>query len=176
KKLSENKQLERSVQLNNLKQRYQFRKDELGRELREKAVRLSIDGMGTPGRLSAKEVELQDLLKTQFEMTRNRDEAKAAHEAAVAQLNDGQDLPMVQDEIGRDVEVATLRQQLNGIDMQLGQLDALGPQHRQRLTFQKMHDDTQRKLEDATASVRAKATASIVEKLRQMKDTTEAQL
>src|SRR5436190_1290359 len=33
KKINENKQLERSVMLNNLKQRYQFRKDELGGDL-----------------------------------------------------------------------------------------------------------------------------------------------
>ena len=97
KQIKTNKQLERSVMLNNLKQRYQFRKDDLGRELREKAVRLSIDGMGTPGpAVSAKEVELQDLLTTQFDMNRNAAEAGAAYKAAVEQVNEGQDLPSVQ--------------------------------------------------------------------------------
>jgi hypothetical protein len=70
--IMQNKQLERSVMLNNLKQRYQFRKDELGRDLREKAVQLSIDGMGMPGRLSAKEVELTQLLTTRFELERKK--------------------------------------------------------------------------------------------------------
>ena len=176
KKINQNKQLERSVMLNNLKQRYQFRKDEIGRDLRDKAVKLSIDGMGTPGRLSAKEVELQDLLKTQFEMSRNRDEAKAAYDAAVAQLNEGQDLSLVSEEIAKDGEVGMLRAQLNQLDMQLGMLDGLGPQHRQRLQVQKMRDDTALKLQNATDAVRAKATAAIVEKLRQMKDSTDGQL
>ncbi len=176
KKINQNKQLERSVMLNNLKQRYQFRKDEISRDLRDKAVKLSIDGMGTPGRLSAKEVELQDLLKTQFEMSRNRDEAKAAYDAAVAQLNDGQDLSLVQDEIARDGEVSMLRMQLNNLDYQLGLLEGLGPQHRQRIQMQKMRDDAALKLQNATDSVRAKATASIIEKLRQMKDSTDSQL
>src|SRR5687767_588446 len=115
KQIKTNQQLERSVMLNNLKTRYQFRKDDLGRELREKAVRLSIDGMGVPGRLSAKEVELQDLLKTQFEMMRVRDEAKAAYEAAVAQINEGQDLTIVTDEISKDTEVQNLRYQLTNL-------------------------------------------------------------
>jgi uncharacterized protein involved in exopolysaccharide biosynthesis len=57
---SQNKVLERSQQLNNLKQRYSFRLRDLGQELRDKAIKLSIDGMGTPGRLSTKELELGD--------------------------------------------------------------------------------------------------------------------
>lgn len=73
--ISQNAMLERSVMLNNMKTRYQFRKDELGRDLREKAVRLSIDGMGTPGRLSAKEVELTNLLQMSFELERKKNEA-----------------------------------------------------------------------------------------------------
>lgn len=87
--IGQNALLERSVVLNNLKQRYQFRKDELGRDLREKAVRLSIDGMGTPGRLSAKEVELQDALKQQFERLRALEDAKAALGAAEAENEEG---------------------------------------------------------------------------------------
>ena len=176
KQINQNKQLERSVMLNNLKQRYQFRKDELGRDLREKAVRLSIDGMGTPGRLSAKEVELQDLLKTQFEMLRINEDAKAAYESAVAQLNEGIDLTVVQEEIAKDPQVQSLRYQLNQIDYQTGLYSDLGPQHRERLRIQRMRDDAQRKYDDAVAAVRAQATAAVIEKLRQMKDTTDAQL
>jgi capsular exopolysaccharide synthesis family protein len=174
--INQNKQLERSVMLNNLKQRYQFRKDELGRDLREKAVRLSIDGMGTPGRLSAKEVELQDLLKTQFEMMRVRDEAKAAYEAAVAQINEGQDLTIVTDEISKDTEVQNLRYQLTNLQYQAGQLEDLGPQHRERIRAQRSVEMAQRRLDDAMSAARAKATAGIVEKLRQMKETTDSQL
>ncbi len=68
-------QLERSVMLNNLKNRFQFRKDDLNRDLREKAVQLAVDGMGTPGRLSAKEVELQNLLQLRFELDRKLSDA-----------------------------------------------------------------------------------------------------
>ena len=74
--ISQNALLERSVILNNLKQRYQFRKDELGRDLREKAARLSIDGMGLPGGISPKEVELVDLLYLRGEVERKMLDAK----------------------------------------------------------------------------------------------------
>ena len=86
--IGQNAILERSVVLNNLKQRYQFRKDELGRNLREKAVGLSIDGMGTPGRMSAKEMELQDALKQQFELARVLGDARNALAAAKAEKKD----------------------------------------------------------------------------------------
>jgi hypothetical protein len=84
--LAQNVQLERSVMLNNLKQRYQFRKDELARDLRERAVQLSVDGMGTPGRLSAKEIELQELLKLQFELERKKAEPESNKPVIDAQL------------------------------------------------------------------------------------------
>jgi capsular exopolysaccharide synthesis family protein len=176
KQIKTNQQLERSVMLNNLKTRYQFRKDDLGRELREKAVRLSIDGMGVPGRLSAKEVELQDLLSTQFDMTRNAGEAAAAYKAAVDQVNEGQDLPMVQQEISRDPTVNSLKQQMMIYDLNMGQLEQLGTNHSQYKGAVASRDKVQRRLDDAIAEVRAKTTASILENLRQQKDTTESQL
>jgi carbonic anhydrase len=91
KRLTENKQLERSVMLNNLKQRYQFRKDELGRDLREKAVQLSVDGMGTPGRLSAKEVELQKLIELRFDLERKKLDASGDKAVIDAQLKQVQE-------------------------------------------------------------------------------------
>ena len=74
--VGQNVLLERSVMLNNLKQRYQFRKDELAKDLREKMVQLSIDGTGTPGRLSATEAELTNLMQQKFGLSRDLEEAK----------------------------------------------------------------------------------------------------
>jgi capsular exopolysaccharide synthesis family protein len=176
KQIKTNQQLERSVMLNNLKTRYQFRKDDLGRELREKAVRLSIDGMGVPGRLSAKEVELQDLLSTQFDMNRNASEAAAAYKAAVDQVNEGQDLPMVQQEISRDPSVISLKNQAMIYDLNMGSLESLGKNHSSYKAAVAQRDLVTRRLDDAIAEVRAKTTANILEGLRQQKDSTEGQL
>jgi capsular exopolysaccharide synthesis family protein len=175
KQISQNKQLERSVMLNNLKQRYQFRKDELGRDMREKAVQLSVDGMGTPGRLSAKEVELQQLMNTKFELGRERESASAAYKAAVEQLNAGQDLPGVNEEIARDPDVAALRSQLNALDDSLAAASDFGETHPTRLRIQRRRDDVQRKLDDAMAAIRARATSTMIEKLRSMNEQLESQ-
>jgi hypothetical protein len=131
--ISQNKQLERSVMLNNLKQRYQFRKDELGRDLRQRVARLSIDGMGLPGRLSPKELELADLLYLRGEVERkmldaSTPEAKAtlrsqmenANERINATEGDLGDLTnsLNQYLILKDDEQAT-REQLNKINEEL---------------------------------------------------------
>jgi len=133
KQISQNKQLERSVVLNNLKQRYQFRKDELGRDLREKVVRLSVDGMGQPGRLSPKEMELADLLYLRGEVERKMldaatPEAKAALKSQMENANER--IAAMEADLGdltnalnqylamKDDEQAT-REQLNKINEEL---------------------------------------------------------
>ena len=45
---------------------------DIGQDLRDKAIRLNIDGMGTPGRLSTNELELRGLIKRQAELERRR--------------------------------------------------------------------------------------------------------
>jgi capsular exopolysaccharide synthesis family protein len=176
KQIANNKTLERSVILNNLKQRYQFRKDELARDLREKSLRLSIDGMGAPGRLSATEEELKQLLQTQFEMQRNASEAAMAYKSAVDALNEGQDLPIVGQAIAQDPDVQRAKAMIDNLDMRLGEMADLGEKNKLVVNTHKMRDEQQRKLENATAAVRAKTTAAIVESFRSQKEQTEAQL
>ena len=131
----DNTTLERSVMLNNLKQRYQFRTDELGRDLREKAVRLSIDGMGTPGRLSAREVELNNLLQLSFELERKKTEAapeavraldaqlKQAHERIDAAKQDLGELTNAMNQyLTLKDDEATTRELLKSVNEQLDQL------------------------------------------------------
>jgi predicted nucleic acid-binding Zn-ribbon protein len=155
--------LERAVMLNALKQRYQFRKDELNRDLREKAVRLAIDGLGTPGRLSAKEVELQDLLKTMFELSREASETKANLVRAEVQAKEGKDIPVVTEAIERDVEVRALRQRLAELRI------APSPDAKEIERLTKL-------LDDKSAAVRAKATAETIEKLRAQADAADGRL
>ena len=176
KQIAQNKTLERSVILNNMKQRYQFRKDELGRDLREKSLRLSIDGMGAPGRLSAKEEELKELLATQFEMQRNATEAASTFKSVVDSLNEGQDPQAVSREIAQDPDVQQAKRILNEVEFRLGDAAQLGDKHKEVIKLKRMRDEQQIKLENAIAAVRAKTTAAIVEGLRSQKDMTESQL
>ena len=173
--ISTNKQLDRSVMLNNLKNKYQFHKDDITRDLRDKALQLSIDGAGVNGGIGAKSIELNNLMQSQFELTHNRDEAVAARDAAISQLQAGQDLPGISDAIARDPDVGMIRQQVMGLEDAISALPDLGSQNKVRLNYQKRLDDMQRKLSDATATVRARETSSYIEKLKSMADQTEAQ-
>jgi hypothetical protein len=123
--VTQNKQLERSVFLNNLKQRYLFRKEELGRNVRDMAVRLSVDGMGQPGRLSPKELELADLLYLRGEAERKMldattPEAKASLKSQMD--NAGERIDAMKSDLG------TLTNQMNQYQTLRDEEQALGEQ------------------------------------------------
>jgi capsular exopolysaccharide synthesis family protein len=174
---SQNRVLERTQLLNNLKQRYQFKLRDLTQDLRDKAIKLSIDGMGTPGRLSTKEVELSDYLKKQFEMSSNAAEAKAAYDTAVAQVDGGTEIPRIQEQIDRDQEIQALKQQLMSIDMAISQqVTSLGAEHRAVQSLKKQKEVTEQKLDNTLSRVRAKETAGYIEMLRGAKESAEVAL
>jgi chromosome segregation ATPase len=123
------KQIERKqTALEDLRKQYQLRLNDLQRDLREKILRLNIDGMGVPGRLSAKEEELKQWLGKQFDAQRTASDASAAFKAAVDKLNSGEDLPQVTEKDSAKGEARTkvtnkaieaLRTQKEAADAQL---------------------------------------------------------
>ncbi len=162
----------RSVALNDLKAKYQFRKDELNRELRERGARLSIDGVsGISGRMGTKELELQELLKIQFDASRNLVDAKAALEAATAQTARGETLPSVRREVDQDPTVQLIRQAVAE-----AQKNALQLSGDPLAVAKKNLAEQQKRLDDAMAEVRARATSSMIDALRRQKDAAEAQV
>jgi succinoglycan biosynthesis transport protein ExoP len=171
------KQLNRGAMLSQLKRKHEMRLADLSQELRQKANRLSIDGMGAPGRLSAREVELAELLKAQFEMQANATKAKAQYEQMVTQARGGQDPPMVEEAINRDDDVQFQRQQVNALDAQADALSVtFGPDHKDMQRVRKMRESAQQKLDQARDRVRVQTTAMLAEELANQKDATEAQL
>jgi len=171
---SQNKVLERSQALNNLKQRYSFRLRDLGQDLRDKAIKLSIDGMGTPGRLSTKEVELSDYLKKQFEYSSAAAEAKGAFESAVNTVESGGEIASMQEVLDRDLEVNSLKQTLMQLETGYSQQKAsLGEDNPRVKSLKVQIDDMTEKLNNTTASVRARATSGYIERLKGAKDSAE---
>ena len=81
----QNAALDRQTMLNGLKNRYQFHKDDISRDLHEKAIQLSVDGAAMPGRLNAKDLELQNLMNQSFELQQKRDDATAPDAKKVLQ-------------------------------------------------------------------------------------------
>jgi capsular exopolysaccharide synthesis family protein len=168
--------LERTQLLNNLKQKYQFRLRDLTQDLRDKAIKLSIDGMGTPGRLSTKEVELSEDLKKQFEISTEASQAKGAYDSAVGQVENGVEIPRVQELVDRDQEVQMLKNNLLQIDMQLSANLSFGEEHNIVKGLKHQKEQLQDKLDNKIAEVRAKETASYIEMLRSAKEAGEMAL
>ena len=92
------------------------------------------------------------------------------------QIIRGGDLPSVQNEISKDIQVQSLRAQLNQEDSIISQLQGFGPSYRPLISAKAAREDMQRRLDDAIAERRAQVTATIIEGLRQNKEQTDSQM
>lgn len=101
------KQMTRSTTLNALRRKYEFTLTGKAQEAREKAVRLSVDGAtGQPGRVSAKEMELAELVEQKFEIQKDINKAKGELETLNQQIQNGIDPSAASEMVDRD---STLR-------------------------------------------------------------------
>jgi hypothetical protein len=108
---------DRMVQLNNLKQKYQFRLRDLQTELRDKVVHLNIDGMNTSsGRIGAKELELEDALHEKFELGR----AAKQTEHALAKTPD--DAKLKDQHETQEKDLKELDERIASVKQELGEL------------------------------------------------------
>ena len=112
---------------------------------------------GQPGRLNAREMELQELLKVQFELQRNAAEAKSAYDSVVSQIEQGIDPPRVEQMVDLDPDVNFWRQQMNLIDLQLAPVLSLGKENKEVQRLQTQRDAAQ----GTTRTVRESAFPSL---------------
>lgn len=154
--LARNRQLSRSQLLTNMKDSAQARLNEIQRDLRESTIALNIGGMGEPGRLSAKEVELSELLRHQLDVEEeySKDQTKYQEMADVVQKGDTP--PDMEDLIERNPAVQTAMTQYNNLDMEYTALSANWGADNPRLkAMAKQRDAMQQKLEQTKSDVRA---------------------
>lgn len=165
--LSRNKQYERSKTLTATMNRYKIRLGEVQQELREKAVRLSIDGMGVPGRLSSKEVELSGLIKEQMETESQAAMAKSALESTEKSLQEGRDPPFVEETVNKDLLVLDYQRQLDQAQAALRAAEnRVSPDHNAARMWESQIEVWQRKLEDRKAEARAQARVMLQDQMR----------
>ena len=81
-----------------------------------------------------------------------------------------------ENEISKDIQVQSLRAQLNQEDSIISQLQGFGPSYRPLISAKAAREDMQRRLDDAIAERRAQVTATIIEGLRQNKEQTDSQM
>lgn len=157
----------RTKQLNELKGRYQWKQQELTQQLREKAEKLAISGMGVSGHLTAKEVEVADLVKIQLDKQGLADTARGEFESANAQVQQGNTLPQVEELLNRDNTIYNYKQNIDFLDSQLSDyLAKLGPDHPSVLSTKMKKESYEHKLMDRRAELSAQTTAALLDSLR----------
>lgn len=166
--LNRDQQLRRSVVLNSMKSQYQAKLSDIAQELREKSIRLNIDGMGVPGRLSAKEVELGELVRKQLEVSSLASSAKSAYEAAAADAQKGEVPPKVQDFVEHDPTVMNTKAQLDQIELNLQSLGGqLGNENQTMKRLQQQKDYLTQKLADARSEAKMLAGSTYIDNLKE---------
>ncbi|HEY1683987.1 MAG TPA: polysaccharide biosynthesis tyrosine autokinase [Tepidisphaeraceae bacterium] len=151
-----NRQLSRSQLLTNMKDSAQARLNEIQRDLRESTIALNIGGMGEPGRLSAKEVELSELLHHQLDTEEFLQKAESKYQETADALQKGDTPPEVEDYMDRNPAVLAAQQAFNNSDMNYTMMASTWGSDNPRLQqMAKQRDSLQQKLDETKASVRA---------------------
>lgn len=118
-KQMQNQIFDRLTLLKNLKTKYEFRLRDLTADLRDRAIKLSIDGMGTSGRLSTKEVEVAELTRQILQAQESHAQTKAALDA----LRKKKDQPdaAIQLKVDKDPRLNDYIRQIDEIDLKLAE-------------------------------------------------------
>ncbi|HEV7297851.1 MAG TPA: polysaccharide biosynthesis tyrosine autokinase [Tepidisphaeraceae bacterium] len=117
-RVSQDDTSKRRAVLNSLKSQYDRRLNELSRELREKQIQLNIEGMGAPGRLSVKEMNMSARVQQLLELNMEG-QLLQAKLGTMKQQNDRGEVPAsIQLEIDRDPVLQDLERSLNMAEMQ----------------------------------------------------------
>jgi uncharacterized protein involved in exopolysaccharide biosynthesis len=166
-KLGEDRQQDVSKALNTARMHYDVRLKDLADQLREKVVQLSIDGMGTPGRLSARDAELRDLLRNQYELREASARLKGQFVAATAQIQNNVDPPKVAEQLTNNQNLNQYRQTLDAAEAQLQEMTVrLGSEHPLTRQCKARRDVCQAKLDKAWAEARANARMMMLDDYR----------
>lgn len=168
------KQADRGMMLQRARNTYDVRLKAVQQELREKAIQLSIDGLGTPGRLSARELELADQVRMRSEAQAKLSEASAALAGTEAAVRQGQDPSAVTEVLMRDPALLSYQQQIDSIDAQIAALELkLSPDHPLLQALRVQRGVMLQKMEDRKAELRAQVRVMVLDRMRS--DAAQAQ-
>lgn len=165
--MNRNRQLSRSQLLTNMKDSARARLNEIERDLRETTIKLNIGGMGEPGRLSAKEVELDELLRHQLDVLSDVQKSKAQYQQMANTLQKGETPPEIADYLDKSPAVMMIEQQLSQLDMEYAAMSSTwGPDNPRLRSVQRQIDAIQQKLDQTKAGVKANVSAMMLGMLR----------
>jgi tyrosine-protein kinase Etk/Wzc len=159
--------LDRTRQLNNLHNQYKILLDDKTAEIRRKAIELNINGAGVPGRLSAKEIELGELVHKELELQMLAADAQGLFESTSKQIQQNELPQQIQTLVEHDPEVLNYRQTLVGVDLKLQELlSKYGPEYQGIQSIQRQKEYFQQQLNNRKAELIATNSALMIETLR----------
>jgi len=149
---------DRSQTLSALKNQLTFRQQTLNGDLRQLQSDLTKAGVDPAGRLSPKQIELDNLMRNQSELQSKFADAQGEYSAVMQAIQSGESPPMVDAAVDHDQQVMSLQQRVDDIEIQLKQTRANNPNFSR---YQDMLDAAQLKLDERTAELKGKYTNEV---------------
>lgn len=159
-------QLARSQTLNKLKEIHTVRRNDLLDQLRTKGNKLAIDALGVPGHLNATEQRAGQLMSELAKLEGEAEAAKATFESLTAQLNSGQEPPILEEMMARDTLVVSYRQQVDAIDVALFEYQKLGDDHPFLKQLNARREISMKKYIDTRAEQLGKYRAALLDRMK----------
>jgi polysaccharide biosynthesis transport protein len=163
-----NKQYDKTIVLNTMKARYEAELRNLQDDLRQRALKLSLDGsMGPGGRVSIKELELNSLVSEQITRNNQLSSAQMAYNTAMEQIKNGQEPPQIASLIDSSPEITMIRNELASTDDALSTLSASGGSSNPTyLRYQQKHQSLTEKEAKSRADLSVKYRTQMAEQLK----------
>jgi capsular exopolysaccharide synthesis family protein len=129
--LSNNRMLDRTATLSNLKSKYETRQKELVDRRNSRLMQLNIGAVGSSGRYNATDIEYQAAVNKQIEAAAAAAAAQGMYDTLVRQIQAGEDPPTVEQMVEHDQLVSGYKDRVISYDIAMKAASAAGKESRQ---------------------------------------------
>jgi polysaccharide biosynthesis transport protein len=171
------RQQDRKAQLNSLRNIISNRMTALKRAQNERAIKLQYDANMGPGRISAVEIQMQQLISDQLKLADLAGAAASRYQAVEQQLQQGVDPSTVDNIVNQDFALLQLKEQLHNAEIELKKdISLYGANSRLTLTAEAQRDETRTQYDSVEGDTRARARIQVRELLASDASTTQTQV
>lgn len=162
-----NQVLDRTTALNNLKIKFETKIRELQDRQNNRMMQLNIGAIGTAGRYTATDVELQNLLNKQIELNANAAAIQAQYEGILQQIQNGIDPPTVEEMVEQNMTVSGYKNQVVALDIEIRAATSQGKDSRMIKEMQIRRDAYQEELDKLRAERRVSVRNALLSQMQQ---------
>jgi polysaccharide biosynthesis transport protein len=160
---TQNRVQDRSQGLNNLRVKYETRIRELTDRQQNRMLMLDIGQIGSPGRYTATDLEMQSAVNKHIEHAALANSYQAAYESMDAQIRQGIDPAQVEEMVERDMSVMSYKDSMVRLKVAIEAMTMAGSDSRQRRELELQREAFGRELEDIRGEKRAQARVALLE-------------